>query len=306
MPVLQTPEDAFRDLPEFPWPAHYHHLQDPDQGALRMAYVDEGPRDAPVVLMLHGEPTWGFAWRKLLPPLLAAGLRCVVPDHIGFGRSDKLPERGDYSYAGFVAWMRSFVEALDLRDITLVCQDWGGPIGLSVLASCESRFRAVVAANTLLPNCEPPPKGIDGWPGEAIEGWVSMTAAADDLPVGEIVAGVCVNPVPEVVKAAYDAPFPDARYKAAVLEFPSLIPVSEDKPGCAENRVVWQVLENWHKPFVTAFSDSDPTTAAWAEVFQRRVPGADGAPHTTIEKAGHFVQEEQGEALAEAVLQVAT
>lgn len=301
--ILRTPEQRFAALVDFPFQPHYHTLAH-DAGPLRMAYIDEGPRDAPVVLMLHGEPSWSFAYRHVIAAVAAAGYRAVAPDHIGFGRSDKLPARPDYSYAGFVHWLADFVQALDLRDVLLLCQDWGGPIGLRTLARMPERFSGVIAANTLLPNCEPPPKGIADWPGELIENWAAMTAAADDLPVADIVSGVCVKALNEAEKAAYDAPFPDASYKAAVLEFPSLIPIREEMPGCAENRAVWRFLEGWHKPFVTAFSDRDPSTAAWAEVFRARIPGAQNNGHTTIASAGHFVQEEQGEALAEVVLRV--
>lgn len=300
---LRTPGQRFTALPDFPFEPRYHTLAHA-AGSLRMAYIDEGPRDAPVVLMLHGEPSWSFAYRHVIAAVAAAGYRAIAPDHIGFGRSDKLAERSDYSYAGFVNWLSDFVLALDLQNVLLLCQDWGGPIGLSTLARMPERFSAVVAANTLLPNCEAPPKGIAGWPGELIENWAAMTAAADDLPVAEIVNGVCVNALTDEEKAAYDAPFPDASYKAAVLEFPGLIPIHESMPGCAANREVWKLLESWHKPFVTAFSDSDPSTAAWAEVFRRRIPGANNSWHTTIAGAGHFVQEEQGSALAEVVLAV--
>lgn len=302
--ALRTPAERFAGLPDFPFAAHAVEIQEPDEGALRMCYVDEGEPDAPVVLMLHGEPSWSFAYRHVIRAVADAGYRAVAPDHIGFGRSDKLPRRSDYSYARFVDWMCRFVRALDLRDVTLLCQDWGGPIGLSTLAAMPERFAAVVAANTLLPNCEPPPRGVAPWPGELIGNWVETARRADDLPVAEIVGGVCVTPLSDALKAAYDAPFPDASYKAAVLEFPALIPIREDMPGVAENRAVWRVLEGWEKPFVTAFSDGDPTTADWAGVFRHRIPGADNDLHTTIAKAGHFVQEEQGEALAEVVLQL--
>lgn len=301
--ILRTPEQRFNALPDFPFSPHYHTLSHP-AGALRMAYIDEGPRDAPVVLMLHGEPSWSFAYRHVIAAVADAGYRAVAPDHIGFGRSDKLPARSDYRYVGFVNWMADLVGALDLQNVLLLCQDWGGPIGLSTLARMPERFNAIVAANTLLPNCEAPPKGVADWPGEIVENWAAMTAAADDLPVADIVNGVCVNGLGAAEKAAYDAPFPDASYKAAVLEFPSLIPIREAMPGCAENREVWNLLDRWHKPFVTAFSDGDPSTAAWAEVFRERIPGANNDWHTVIKNAGHFVQEEQGAALAEVVLSV--
>lgn len=302
--VLRTPEEHFSRLPDFPWAPNYFTVQHPEHGALRLHYVEAGPADGPVVLMLHGEPTWSFLYRHMIRHLTGHGVRCIAPDLIGFGRSDKLARRGDYSYAAHVGWIADLVAGLDLRRITLVCQDWGGPIGLSVLARHPDRFRAVVAANTLLPNCEPPPAGVPDWPGDIVTQWVAATATAEDLPVGGTVAAVCVNPLPEAVVAAYDAPFPEPRYKAGPLEFPSLIPVRDDMPGTAENRATWRFLETWDRPFVTAFSDSDPSTAAWAEVFRRRIPGARGQSHPVIAGAGHFLQEEQGPALAEVVLQL--
>jgi haloalkane dehalogenase len=300
--VGRTDEARFTHLADFAFTPRYVSVPDARFGALRMAAIDEGPRGAPVALLLHGEPTWSYLYRRIIPRVTAAGFRAVAPDFIGFGRSDKPAGRGDYSYRAFVGWLRAFVEALDLTRVTLVCQDWGGPIGLSVLSQVPERFAAVLAANTLLPNCEPPPRGIDGWPGELIENWVAMAAAASDLPVSGIIAAVCRRPpAPEALRA-YDAPFPDAAYKAAVLAFPGLIPIRAAMPGISENRRVWSVLDNFTRPFVTAFSDGDPTTAPWAEVFRRRVPGARGQPHPVIANAGHFLQEEQGEALAEVLV----
>ncbi len=304
MKILRTPDARFAALPDFAFEPRYVEVRDPQLGVLRMHYVDEGPRSAPPVLMLHGEPSWSFAWRHVISGIVGAGFRAVAPDHIGFGRSDKPAARGDYSYARFVDWMSSFVGTLDLQHITLLCQDWGGPIGLSVLARTPQRFAAVVAGNTLLPGCEAPPRGVAPWPGRQIEDWVGLCAAAEDLPVGEIVSGSGVQALGDAVKAAYDAPFPDASYKAGVLAFPGLIPLHEQMPGAMENRAVWRVLEQWNKPFVCAFSDADPSTRDWAAVFRQRIPGARNALHTTIENAGHFLQEEQGAALAAAVLRV--
>ena len=304
---LRTPEHCFNNLPDYPFSPNYIDVNDSRYGPLRMHYVDEQKaRDSntPVVLMLHGEPSWSYAYRKAISAVVNAGYRAIAPDHIGFGRSDKLPERSDYSYQKFVDWMTAFVEQLDLRNIVLLCQDWGGPIGLRTLTAMPDRFSAVVVANTLLPNCEPPPNGISPWPGQLIEDWVAATRQADDLPVADIVNGVCVSPLSPSIKAAYDAPFPDARYKAAVLEFPGLIPTAPSMAGCKENRLAWQVLEQWRKPFVTAFSDSDPSTKAWEAVFQQRVPGARNQAHCEITDAGHFVQEEQGEQLAQVVIDV--
>ena len=300
--VARTSDHRFDGLPGVTFRPHYLDIDDARFGQLRMHYVDEGPREAPVVLMLHGNPTWSFLYRKLIGPVAAAGYRAVVPDHIGFGRSDKPLDRDAYSYQGFVDWLRQFVERLDLRRITLVAQDWGGPIGLRVLSEQPERFDAVLATNTLLPNCEPPPHGIDGWPGPLIAQWVETCRAADDLPVAEVVAGACATRPSDEVLAAYDAPFPDAASKAGMLAITGLIPTTADSAGIAENRRAWDVLDRFDKPFRTAFSDGDPSTIAWERVFQSRVPGARGQRHVRIPGAGHFVQEDQGEALTRVLL----
>lgn len=296
--VARTPDDRFAGLPDFPFAPQYLEMADARLGPLRMHYMDEGPRDAPVILMLHGEPSWCFLYRKMIGPLVAAGYRVVAPDHIGFGRSDKPTERASYSYARLVDWMADFVRALDLDRITLVCQDWGGPIGLRVLATMPERFAGVAVANTLLPTCEPPPRGVEGWPGPIIEAWAETCRTSDDLPVSEIIAAVCVQRPEPAVLAAYDAPFPDAAHKAGALQITCCIPLDESYPGVAENRAAWDVLETFNRPFLTLFSDSDPSTIAWEAVFQARVPGAAGQPHDRIAGAGHFLQEEQGAAMA--------
>jgi haloalkane dehalogenase len=304
--LLRTEAVRFADLPDFPYAARFVTVHHARLGAVRMACVDAGPPTAPVALLLHGEPTWSFLYRKLIARLTAAGFRAVAPDFPGFGRSDKPPLREDYSYEGFVGWLREFIAALDLKRITLVCQDWGGPIGLRVLSESPERFAAVLAANTILPNCEAPPRGVPEWPGSLISNWVAAAAAATDLPVSGIVASVSRHALSKEVLRGYDAPFPDASYKSGVLAFPGLIPLNEGMAGITENRRVWAALERFERPFLTAFSDSDPTTAPWAAVFQRRVPGARGEPHAIIREAGHFLQEEQGEALATVLLELLT
>jgi haloalkane dehalogenase len=302
--VLRTTDERFANLPDYPFAPHYAEIPDGRFGRLRMHFVDEGPRNAPVVLMLHGEPTWSFLYRKMIPIVSAAGYRAVAPDFIGFGRSDKPADRGDYSYQGFVDWLTRFIKLQDLKRITLMCQDWGGPIGLRTLSEMPERFDAVVAANTLLPTCEPPPKGIAGWPGEGIENWIATCRHADDLPISEIVAGVCVQrPDPDILRG-YDAPFPDASYKSAALQITCCIPTTEDMPGIAENRRAWSVIETFDRPFLTAFSDNDPSTKPWEAVFQNRVPGALGQPHIEIIGAGHFLQEEQGPRLARTLVEL--
>lgn len=301
--VLHTPDVRFAALPDYAFTPHYCSVHDAHRGEVRMHYIDEGPRDCPVALLLHGEPTWSFLYRKMIPIITAAGFRAVAPDYIGFGRSDKLPLRSDYSYQKFVDWLCAFIERLDLRHITLVCQDWGGPIGLRTLSQLVERFDAVVATNTLLPNCEPPPRGIDNWPGTLIESWIDTCRNANDLPISELVAGTAVTRPSAAVLAGYDAPFPDATFKSAPLQITCCIPTSESSAGIAENRAAWKVLEQFEKPFVTAFSDNDPSTKAWEKVFQQRVPGARNQPHCEIRSAGHFVQEEQPEQLAQIVIE---
>lgn len=299
--VLRTPEARFAGLPDFDFQPHYLSIECDASGPLRMHYVDEGPRDAAAVLMLHGNPTWSFLYRHMIGPVAAAGHRVIVPDMIGFGRSDKPAARSAYSYDRFVAWMGAFVDRMDLRGAILVCQDWGGPIGLRVLAERPDRFAAIFATNTLLPNCEPPPAGVAGWPGAAILDWIASCRTSDDLPTAELVARATLRrPAPDVL-AGYDAPFPDPRYKAGMLEITCGIPVYPRSEGVAANRAAWALLDRWDKPFATAFSDGDPATAAWAPLFRRRVPGAGRCDHPVIVSAGHFVQEEQGEALAHAL-----
>ena len=300
--ILRTPPERFRGLPDFGYTPHYLDLEDARFGTLRMAYLDEGPQNMPVALLLHGNPTWSFLYRKMIGPLRAGGYRVIAPDMIGFGRSDKLPGREGYSYQGFVDWLAQFVARLKLTRVILVAQDWGGPVGLRVVAGMPERFDAMVLANTLLPNGETPPRGIAEWPGARIAEWVQTCKTSADPPVAEIVAGVCLRrPDPAVLKG-YDAPFPDASYKAGVLGITGLIPVTEDMPGLPENRAAWAVLERLKTPVLTAFSDQDPSTKAWEAVFQTRLPGAKGQPHTEIKHAGHFLQEEQGEAFAQAIL----
>lgn len=302
--VLRTPDDCFADLPGYPFAPHYIEIDDAHCGPLRMHYVDEGPRDAPVVLMLHGEPTWSYLYRKMIAPVAAAGFRAIAPDHIGFGRSDKPTQRSAYSFQRYIDWLEQFIEKLDLARITLVCQDWGGPIGLRALCDLTTRFDAVLATNTLLPNCEPPPRGVADWPGRQIDDWVATCRAASDLPISEIVAGTCVTRPDAAILRAYDAPFPDASYKAAALQITCCIPVTEDLPGVAENRAAWERLERFEGPFLTAFSDRDPSTKAWEKVFRERVAGARAQPHCEIRNAGHFVQEEKGEELAAVLIEL--
>ncbi len=290
MDILRTPDERFTNLPAYPFTPHYLETD-----ALRIHYVDEGPRSAPPVLMLHGEPSWSYLYRKMIPVLTRAGYRAVAPDLVGFGRSDKPLRREDYTYQRHVDWMRGVVERLDLRNITLVCQDWGGLIGLRLAAEHGERFARIVAANTFLPTGDQPVN-------EAFKAWRQYSQETPDFHVGGIVRGGCVTDLTPEIIAAYDAPFPDDRYKAGARQFPTLVPTSPDDPAAAPNRKAWQALSRWRKPFLTAFSDCDPITQGADRVLQQSIPGAGGQPHTTIVGAGHFLQEDKGEELARVVV----
>ena len=290
MELLRTPDDRFANLPGWPYAPRYVTVD-----GLRVHHIDEGPREAPVVLMLHGEPSWSYLYRKLVPGLTAAGLRAVAPDLPGFGRSDKPVRREDYTYQRHVDWMAGFLEALDLRNITLVCQDWGGLIGLRLVAEHEGRFDRVVAANTFLPTGDTPP-------GPAFLAWRKYSQETPHFHVGGIVKGGCAQEVGPEIVAAYDAPFPDDRYTAGARQFPLLVPIAPDDPAAPANRAAWARLERFEKPFLTAFSDSDPVTRGADAALRERIPGAKDQPLVTIEGGGHFLQEDCGEALGQVVV----
>jgi haloalkane dehalogenase len=292
--ILRTPDDRFADLPDWPYRPRYLTASD----GLRLAAVDEGPRDAPVVLLLHGEPSWSYLYRKMVPILLDAGLRVVAPDLVGFGRSDKPASVDDHTYERHVEWLRSALldaRGLDLREITLVCQDWGGLLGLRLLGEHPDRFARVVAANTGLP---------DGTFSLGEEWWAfhDFVARTDDLPVGPLVQFGSATELPDEVVAAYDAPYPDARYKAGPKAMPDLIPQTPDDVAAAPAQAAWDVLRRFEGPFLCAFSDGDPITRGADALFTSQVPGCAGQPHTTIAGAGHFLQEDKGEDLARVVV----
>jgi len=293
MKLLRTPDERFEGLPDFPFAPHYVELRD----GIRVHHLDEGRRDAPPVLLLHGEPTWSFLYRKVIPTLVDAGLRVVAPDLVGFGRSDKPSDTSDYTYQRHVDWMAELVfEHLDLRDITFFGQDWGSLVGLRLVALQPDRYARVVIGNGGMPTGE-------GKPTEAFLRWQQFAASAEDLPVGQIVKGGCAQPVTDEVVAAYDAPFPDATYKAGARIFPSLVPTSTDDPASAANIEAWKVLSAFERPFLCAFSDSDPITKGGERAFLNgRVKGAEGQPHTTIEGGGHFLQEDRGPELAKVIV----
>lgn len=311
MAVLRTPDERFQDLPSYPFEPHYVDVTAPGVEPLRMHYVDAGPPDAAAVLLLHGQPTWSFLYRHVIAELVGAGLRAVAPDHIGYGRSDKLTDPTDYTFRRHVAWIESFVAALDLRRTTLVVQDWGGPIGLSALARAPERFARIVAANTILHTCDPSLAGKLEWAVHGVDdGRVVLQESLVDYLlhyqrtpaiVPSMYVDAVAGPLSAAVKAAYDAPFPDASYTAGPRQMTSLIPLTRNDPGAAIGRTTMAALRAWHKPFLTAYSDGDPATRGWETVFCEQVPGAVGQDHATIHGAGHFLQETHGRQLGQVI-----
>ena len=295
MRLLRTPEDRFTDLPDFPFEPTYVELDDPHGGVIRVGYVEAGPADGPPVLLLHGEPSWSYLYRKMLPVLATAGLRAIAPDLVGFGRSDKPGDLTDHTYARHVEWMRGFAfDALDLRDVTLVGQDWGGLIGLRLVAENPSRFSRVVAANTGLPTGDTDMPAV----------WHKFREAMENAQVLDIARSVqagCRSSLSPEIRAAYDAPFPNEMYKAGPRAMPSLVPYRPDNPASEANRAAWKTLTELELPFLVAFSDGDPITGGMAPVLKRTMRGAQGLDHPVIAGAGHFLQEDAGEELAEHV-----
>ena len=296
MQTLRTPDERFEDLPGYAFAPHYADIDDGDGGSLRVHYLDEGPADAAPVLLMHGEPSWCYLYRHMVPLLVAAGHRVIAPDLVGFGRSDKPAEQTDYTYARHVEWMRQLLFGhLDLHDITYFGQDWGGLIGLRLVAAEPDRYARVAIGNT----------GLNtgyGKPTDAFLAWQKFSQETESFPVGMIVNGGSASDLSAEVIAAYDAPFPDETYKAGARIFPTLVPTSVDGPGAADNRAAWTVLETFDKPFLLAFSDKDKVTAGGAAPFLAKVPGAMGQAHTTIEGGGHFLQEDCGPELAGVVI----
>ena len=285
MNALRTPEARFTNLPGYPFAPHYAAI-----GGLRMHYVDEGSREAAPILMLHGEPSWSYLYRKMIPLFAAAGQRALAPDLIGFGKSDKLPRMSDYSYQRHVDWLVAFIEKLDLRNITLVCQDWGSLLGLRIAAEHEQRFARIVVANGFLPtaNAAVP---------RAFKLWRAFAIYSPWFPIGRIVASGCREKLPPEVIAAYDAPFPSSKYKAGARAFPRLVPTEIDDPAVPANRAAWTKLGQWRKPFLCVFGTGDPILGRADEPLIAQVPGAAGQSHARI-RGGHFIQEDQGEELA--------
>ncbi|WFL76715.1 haloalkane dehalogenase [Altererythrobacter arenosus] len=291
MAVYRTPDERFANLPDFPFAPHYCELS----GGLRVHYLDEGPTDAPTVLMMHGEPSWCFLYRKMIPLVVAAGYRAVAPDLIGFGKSDKLTSKSDYSYAGHFAWMREWFEAVGLNNVILACQDWGSLIGLRLVAAMPDRFAGVVLSNGGLPAGQEAPK--------AFAAWRRFARYSPIFPIGGILQRATKTELSDAEVAAYDAPFPTRASKAGARIFPQLVPLGENV-AVPDQLAAWEVLERFDKPFTCAFSDGDPITRGGEANFIGRVPGSNHRLHRTL-RGGHFIQEDDPQGFVEAIIDTA-
>ena len=283
MPILKTPAANFVNLPGYSFQEHYCNVG--TNHDLLMHYVDYGPTKGPIILMLHGEPTWSYLYRNMINEAADAGFRVIVPDLIGFGKSDKYTSQDDYTYANHLAWLTSFITQLSLRHVHLICQDWGGLLGLRLVAATPDLFAAVVAANTMLP--------IGGKPlPEAFVKWQNYSQTSENFDIGAIIQSATNKEIICEVINAYNAPFPDETYKAGARKFPMLVPTDANDPQAKNNQDAWQALARFEKPFLTAFSDNDPITQGGEKLFQKHIPGCKNQPHIILKNAGHFLQED--------------
>ncbi len=296
MKILRTDDSRFENLPGYNFAPHYCNVPSGEDEELRVHYIDEGPADADeVIVCLHGEPSWSYLYRKMIPPFVAEGFRVLAPDLVGFGRSDKPAEKTDYSYKRHLDWMSAWIEKIDGRNLTLVCQDWGGLIGLRLVTIFPDRFARVIAANTGLPT------GEGGAP-EAFKQWLEFSQSVPNFPVGQIVKGGTQKGLSDEEVAAYDAPFPDESYKSCARCFPTFVPITPEHDQAKENIEAWKILEKWDRPFLTAFSDQDPVSKGGEIILQKRIAGAQGQPHTTTKGGGHFLQEDCGPEFAQTII----
>jgi haloalkane dehalogenase len=299
MTVLRTPDECFRNLPDFDFEPHYLMLHDPVLGELRMHYVAEGNPAGTTVLILHGEPAWSFMFRRTIPVLVDAGLRVVVPDLIGFGQSDKPGRQSDYSYESHVRWLTEFATALGLREAVLLGHDWGGLLGLRLVTGVEGLAKGYVASNHGYPTGDMPPN-------DALRQWQDYAASAAEFAVSEIVARACVSSLAAQTLRGYDAPYPDDSYKAGARVFPALIPVRPDDPSAPAVRASREVLAKSEMPFLTVYGEQDPIGGAADAMFHSLVPGASGQPHVRLASAGHNLPEDAGDVLGRAVADFVT
>jgi haloalkane dehalogenase len=284
--IIKTPQERFQNLLDYPFSPNYLEVEK----GLNMHYLDEGDSNAPIVLLLHGEPSWSYLYRKMIPVLVDNGFRAIAPDLIGFGKSDKITEKSAYSYATHLGWLRTFIEKLDLTDINLFCQDWGGLLGLRLITELEDRFSLVVASNTTLPT------GDISMP-ESFQKWREFSQNSPKFDIGRVIQAGTLQELSDEVVAAYNAPFPSEEYKAGARMFPTLVPASPDDPESNNNRLAWKKLMQWEKPFLTIFGDGDDIMRGADKAFHKFIPGSKGQKHTML-NAGHFIQEEKGAELA--------
>lgn len=294
MEVLRTPDSRFANLHGYPFAPHYVDVKASDTDSLRMHYIDEGPAEGPPVVLLHGEPTWSYLYRTMIPPLVAGGHRVLAPDLIGFGRSDKPSATSDYTYLRHVEWITAWFDSLDLRDVMLFGQDWGSLIGLRVAAEQPHRFGRIVIANGYLPAGQQPAN-------VAFRTWRTLARRSPVFPCGRIVSVGTVTKISAEVRAGYDAPFPDKSFQAGARAFPQLVPTSPDDPALPANRAAWDALGRWEKPFLCVFGARDPILGRADRPLIAHVPGANGQPHDRI-NGSHFVQEDCGPELAARML----
>jgi haloalkane dehalogenase len=327
MEFLRTPEQQFDNLPDYPFSPNYLTVDDTQGGKLRVHYLDEGPRDGSIVLLMHGQPVWSYLYRLMIPKLVEAGFRVIVPDLVGFGRSDKPTQQHDYTYARHVSWMSDWLTQMDLSGVTVFLQDWGSLIGLRLVAAFPDRFSHVVLANGGLPAGVVPPllgrllqwvypriavvkaeelgakfKVKWGIPGFLY--WRKYAAESVDFSIADVMRVTAKNALSAEVLAAYEAPFPDQSYMAGARQFPMLVPIFANEPEVEENKAAWRVLCKFNKPFMTAFSDNDPVTAGGDKQFLEQVPGCKGIEHRTITDAGHFLQQDQPEKCVKAIVDI--
>ncbi len=289
--ILETPLQRFENIKDFPFTPHYCQVDD----GLKMHYVDEGEKTGQLVLLLHGEPTWSYMYRHMIPPLIDQGYRVIAPDLIGFGKSDKFSDRSQYTYSNHLKWLKALIVDLQMTSINMFCQDWGGLLGLRLVPEMPERFNKIIASNTVLPT------GHVKMP-EAFMFWRAYSQKSETFDMGKIIDSATVKPLSDDTKAAYNAPFPDETYKAGARQFPMIVPVAADDPECLSNKEAWAFLKTWKKPFLTIYGDEDMIMKGAEKFFQEMIPGAKDQPHKIIH-AGHFIQEDAGPYLAKAICQ---
>lgn len=282
-----TPDERFENLEGYSYPANYVHVE----GGMQIHYIDEGPRDGQVILLMHGEPSWSYLYRHMIDGLTNHGYRCVAPDLIGFGKSSKPTHQSDYTYAKHVQWTLDWFDQVGISDVTLFCQDWGGLIGLRLVSARPERFSRLAISNTGLPTG-------DHTPPEAFLKWQKFSQKVEQFPFEMVLQGATQTELSAAVLKAYRAPYPDETYTAGAKIFPALVPTSPDDPESQNNRDAWsEVLTKWTKPVITLFGDKDPVTAGGEKVIQKLIPGTKGQNHTTIIDGGHFIQEDKPQEL---------